>query len=107
MLFIKNSSSKSQRDDDRFSIIAGIVDTDTFLNEVNFPIVINGDKYNELDTIIERGTPYVQCIPFKRESWKMQIKPMDSKEYMENRFFMLKYIVHNYKKLFWRKKSWK
>ena len=93
--------------DDRFSIIAGIVDTDTFLNEVNFPIVINGDKYNELDTIIERGTPYVQCIPFRRESWKMQIKPMDSKEYMENRFFMLKYIVHNYKKLFWRKKSWK
>lgn len=93
--------------DDRFSIIAGIVDTDTFKNEINFPIVINGDKYEILDTIIERGTPYVQCIPFKRDAWKMEIKTIEDKEYMENRFFMVKHIVHNYKKIFWRKKSWK
>jgi hypothetical protein len=93
--------------DDRFSIIAGIVDTDNFVNEINFPITINGDKYEILDTIIERGTPYVQCIPFKREDWKMKIKVMDDKKYMENRFFMVKYLVHNYKKLFWKKKSWK
>ena len=93
--------------DDRFSIISGIVDTDTFKNEINFPIVINGDKYDELDTILERGTPYVQCIPFKRDSWKMKIKEIDDKQYLEDRFFMLKYIIHNYKKIFWRKKSWK
>ena len=93
--------------DDRFAIIAGIVDTDTFTNEINFPITVNGDKYETLDTIIERGTPYVQCIPFKREAWKMKIKTMENKKYLENRFFMVKYIVHNYKKLFWRKKSWK
>jgi hypothetical protein len=31
--------------DDRFSIIPGIVDTDIFPNEINFPIIINGDKY--------------------------------------------------------------
>ena len=50
--------------DDRFSIIPAIVDTDTFPTEVNFPIVLNGDKYLSLDTILERGTPYVQIIPF-------------------------------------------
>jgi hypothetical protein len=93
--------------DTRFSIIAGIVDTDTFKNEVNFPIVINGDKYEILDTIIERGTPYVQCIPFKRENWIMKIKPKSDKKYLEDRFFMIKHIVHNYKKIFWKKKSWK
>ncbi len=93
--------------DDRFSIIPGIVDTDSFENEVNFPIVVNGDKYEILDTIIERGTPYVQCIPFKRDSWKMKIEYMEDKKYLENRFFMVKYLVHNYKKLFWKKKSWK
>jgi hypothetical protein len=54
--------------DDRFSIIPGIVDTDTFPNEINFPIVINGDKYPILETIIKKGTPYVQIIPFKRDS---------------------------------------
>jgi len=31
--------------DDRFSIIPAIVDTDIFSNEINFPIIINGDKY--------------------------------------------------------------
>ena len=51
--------------DDRFSIIPGIVDTDTFNQEVNFPFVINGDKYSSLDTIIKKGTPCVQIIPFK------------------------------------------
>ena len=93
--------------DDRFSIIPGIVDTDSFENEVNFPIVINGDKYEILDTILERGTPYVQCIPFRRDSWKMKVKPITEKKYLENRFFMLKHIVHNYKKIFWKKKLWK
>ena len=93
--------------DDRFSIIPGIVDTDSFENEVNFPIVINGDKYEILDTILERGTPYVQCIPFRRDSWKMEVKPITEKKYLENRFFMLKHIAHNYKKIFWKKKSWR
>ena len=56
--------------DDRFSIIPGIVDTDTFPSEINFPIIINGDKYPVLETTIKKGTPYVQIIPFKRDSGK-------------------------------------
>jgi hypothetical protein len=24
-----------------------------------------------LETVIKKGTPYVQIIPFKRDSWKM------------------------------------
>ena len=41
--------------DDRFSIIPGIVDTDKFNLPVNFPFIINGDKYEELDTLIEKA----------------------------------------------------
>ena len=63
--------------DDRFEIISGIVDTDTFPTYINFPIVLNGDKYPVLETIIERGTPYAQVIPFKREAWQMKIKEDD------------------------------
>ena len=59
--------------DDRFSIIPGIVDTDSFSLEINFPIVLNGDKYPVIKTTIKKGTPYVQVIPFKREKWKMKI----------------------------------
>jgi hypothetical protein len=93
--------------DDRFSIISGIVDTDTFPNEVNFPIVINGDKYPTLNTIIKKGTPYVQIIPFKRDSWKMKIKPRKPKDIQNNRLFYNLVLWNNYKDNFWNKKIWK
>ncbi len=93
--------------DDRFSIIPGIVDTDKFPGEINFPMVVNGDKYPKLEDIIEIGTPYVQLIPFKRESWKMEIKPMEIEEKEDRWVLAYKHILHNYKKIFWSKKSWK
>jgi len=93
--------------DDRFSIIPGIVDTDTFPNEVNFPIIINGDKYPTLETIIKKGTPYVQIIPFKRDSWKMQIKPEKQNKIQSASIFYKLEILNNYKNNFWKKKSWK
>jgi hypothetical protein len=93
--------------DDRFSIIPGIVDTDTFPNEINFPIIINGDKYPVLETIIKKGTPYVQIIPFKRDSWKMLIKSKKQKEIQNSRVFYGLKILNIYKEKYWNKKSWK
>lgn len=93
--------------DDKFSIIPGIVDTDTFPLKVNFPIIINGDKYPVLDTIIKMGTPYVQVIPFKRESWKMKITKKSSDEIGKHKAFFWFKILHRYKEKFWKKKSWK
>jgi hypothetical protein len=93
--------------DDRFSIIPGIVDTDTFPNEINFPIVINGDKYPVLESIIKKGTPYVQVIPFKRDSWKMIIKPRKQKEIQNSRLFYGLKLINVYKDRYWNKKSWK
>ena len=93
--------------DDRFSIIPGIVDTDTFPNEVNFPIIINGDKYPVLETLIKKGTPYVQVIPFKRESWKMITRPRKQKEIQNSRLFYGLKLLNIYKDKYWNKKSWK
>jgi len=93
--------------DDRFSIIPGIVDTDTFNVEINFPIVFNGDKYPTLITTLKRGTPYVQLIPFKREKWKMKVKKLDEQKFTKDKFFMQKFIINNYKKKYWNKKSFK
>lgn len=93
--------------DERFSIIPGIVDTDTFLNEINFPIVINGDKYPVLETIFKKGTPYVQIIPFKRDSWKMTLKPRNQKEIQNSRLFYGLNLLNIYKERYWVKKSWK
>jgi len=93
--------------DDRFSIIPGIVDTDTFPNEINFPISINGDKYPVLETTIQKGTPYVQIIPFKRESWKMKLKQREQKEIQNSRLFYGLKLLNIYKDKYWNKKSWK
>ena len=93
--------------DDRFSIIPGIVDTDTFPNEINFPIVINGDKYPILETTIKKGTPYVQIIPFKREGWKMNFKSRKQKEIQNSRLFYGLKVFNIYKDKYWNKKSWK
>ncbi len=91
--------------DDRFSIIPGIVDTDTFPNEINFPIVINGDKYPVLEDVIKKGTPYVQIIPFKRDSWKMVIKPRKQKEVQNSMLFYGLEIINVYKNRHWNKKK--
>jgi hypothetical protein len=93
--------------DDRFSIIAGIVDTDTFRQEINFPIVLNGDKYPTLETIIKKGTPYVQVIPFKRENWKMKIMEKTQKQIELDKISYGLNIYNIYKEKFWSKKSWK
>jgi len=93
--------------DDRFSIIPGIVDTDTFPNEINFPIIINGDKYPVLETLLKKGTPYVQIIPFKRDSWKMETKPRKQKEIQNSRLFYGFKLINIYKDKYWNKKSWK
>jgi hypothetical protein len=56
--------------DSVFTILPGVVDTDEYYAPVNFPFVINDSKFEGL---IPKGTPMVQIIPFKRESWSMQI----------------------------------
>lgn len=53
-----------------FTILPGIVDTDTYTAPVNFPFVLNDWKF---EGIIPAGTPMVQIIPFKRDSWKMEL----------------------------------
>jgi len=93
--------------DDRFSIIPGIVDTDVFNLEINFPIVINGDKYPVLETMIKKGTPYVQVIPFKRDNWKMSLKPRKQSEIEKSGMFYGLKLFNKYKDKYWSKKSWK
>ena len=93
--------------DDRFSIIPGIVDTDKFPGEINFPMIINGDKYPILKTVIKMGTPLVQVIPFKRNSWKMKIKEHKKENSDKFKFKLKSKLIHSYKSLWWSKKTWK
>ena len=53
-----------------FTILAGVVDTDTYNSPVNFPFVLN--EPTKFEGLIPAGTPIAQVIPFKRDSWEME-----------------------------------
>jgi hypothetical protein len=93
--------------DDRFNIIPGIVDTDSFDEEINFPFIINGDKYNNFKGLIKKGTPYVQVIPFKRDNWKMSLRAKTKKEIKPGKLFYGLSFLNVYKDKYWNKKIWK
>lgn len=57
-----------------FTILPGVVDTDQYSASVNFPFVLNDINWEGL---IPAGTPIAQVIPFKRESWQMEIGKQD------------------------------
>jgi hypothetical protein len=82
------------------------VDTDVWDLEINFPFVFNGYKYETLETVIKRGTPYVQVIPFKRDNWEMKIKTRDTKTVWKKILTYNAQLLRAYKERFWKKKLW-
>jgi hypothetical protein len=83
-------------------ILPGIVDTDSYdASPINFPFFLKDETFAG---IIPAGTPMVQVIPFKRESWTSEVtRDVNSiKVYPLKRTFL-----NSYKDLFWHKKSYK
>jgi hypothetical protein len=88
-----------------FTILPGIVDTDTYISPVNFPMVINDPNFEGL---IPKGTPIAQVIPFKRENWQMEIG--SEKELKEQHSITQKLqtkFFDRYKSMFWSRKEYK
>ena len=88
-----------------FTILPGIVDTDTYSAPVNFPFVINDPNFEGL---IPKGTPIAQVIPFKRDSWNMEIGTKEDfdrqnkiSKKLQSKFF------DRYKSMFWTRKEYK
>jgi hypothetical protein len=88
-----------------FTILPGIVDTDTYTAPVNFPFTINDPTFEGL---IPKGTPIAQIIPFKRDSWTMELgdkKDLEAQakiaKKLQSKFF------DRYKQMFWSKKEYK
>jgi hypothetical protein len=69
----------------RFTCLSGLVDTDKYLKEVNFPAIWHAKNY---DDVIEAGTPLVTVIPVKRSDLEAECKTRKATEaelkYMDN-----------------------
>lgn len=98
-------TSPTYNENDYFSVIPAIVDTDIYEDKINFPIIINHDKYFSFKKLFKQGLPYVQIIPFKRDSWEKKISIKEEK--MSYKFKFFSKAIDRYKQLVWSKKSWK
>jgi hypothetical protein len=88
-----------------FKILEGVVDTDTYLNPVELPFVLTDRNFNG---IIPAGTPMAQVIPFKRESYRMEISfAQEDIEKQKGIFRDIRSTFFNsYKDRFWSKKNY-
>lgn len=82
--------------------IPAVIDTDTSTLELVFPVWIKKD----LNGIIEKGTPIVQIIPFKRDNWQSTFDWYEDGVYhniIEEKNFNSKIVGHYLKNHFGKK----
>jgi len=91
------------RPDLPFYIFSGVVDTDSYPLPVNFPFFIDKD----FTGVIEAGTPLVQILPFKRESWQKVNTEFDQEYSKKSTHSLLFKIVKSYRTQFWSKKTYR
>ena len=53
--------------DTPFHPLAGVVETDTYYNHINFPAICTLPPNSRF--VMPKGAPVIQVIPFKREQW--------------------------------------
>lgn len=88
-----------------FKAIPAVVDTDSSTLELVFPVWVK----DNFDGIVEKGTPVVQIIPFKRDDWNSTFDYYEDgyyKNVIEERNFAST-IVGHYLKNHWSKKTFK
>lgn len=87
-----------------FTVINGIVDTDNFMSDGSFSILIK----KGFKGIIKKGAPFVQVIPFKREDFEYQIAEFEEyeDEAIGQRFVVRSSFEGGYKKNMWQRKRY-
>jgi hypothetical protein len=88
--------------DSVFHALPAIVDTDGSIVDLSFPVWIKED----FEGIVEKGTPMVQLVPFKRDSWDNEITYIEDEQFaIEADKGFNSIIKNNYIKNVWSKKE--
>lgn len=85
-----------------FYSFSGVVETDSYFIPINFPFLM---KKIDNSIILEKGTPIIQFLPFKRDNWDCEILKNNEEMVNKNYFDLKSKIVRSYKKRDWKKKS--
>jgi len=91
-----------------FISVTGFVDTESYIQKGKLPFFIKKD----FEGTIPAGTPFIQIIPVKNESWEMNLKTYTEEEIEKNDDMDFKIYnpdntnKSNYKKSFWVKKQY-
>lgn len=92
------------RFEERWEIFTGIIDTDSYQGQINFPFIWK-DKHFE--GTIPAGTPIAQVIPFKREDWEMELSNEVPEKYKGNLDKLVNRFENVYRNDWWKKKKYK
>lgn len=88
--------------DSIFRALPAIIDTDKNIVDLSFPVWIK----NDFDGVVEKGTPMVQLIPFKRESWISNFSYIEQEDFdIEADKGFNSIIKNNYIKNIWSRKE--
>lgn len=85
-----------------FFTLSGVVDCDLHPNSVFVPFFLRKD----FEGVIPAGTPIIQVLPFKRESWFSKKGAINAMSKISSDL-VKRYVMHNYRRLYWSKKSYK
>ena len=91
------------RDND-LVVLPGVVDTDKYYEAIAFPFNL---KDKNFEGMLEAGTPIAQVIPFKRESYSMEVVELDKKRSIVHRRTIASKIYDSYRNGFWSRKEYK
>ena len=87
------------------SCVSGIVDTDNYSLPFNMFLKLRDANF---EGMIPAGTPLVQVIPFKRESWLSALGgEIERKKYNSDLYKFFTVFFDRYKKFWWVKKEYK
>lgn len=87
-----------------FHSISAVVDTDVYEEEIAFPFWLDKD----FEGIIEKGTPIIQAIPFKRASWVSEFDILKEDEhFLTKEKNSLSILKNNYNKSVRQSKSYR
>ncbi len=93
------------RESDGIRIIDGIVDTDDYKINVNFPFFLKRVKMGQ-SFILKKNEPVALVFPYLRDSWTMEVAKETVEKTRNNRFQFNTLLTDKYKRMIWKGKKY-